>query len=72
MIYPYKIAPCGSMRGRRFCSMKIPEDVRKYATEQGIPAEDVLKIAMGKKSREFVEKGAQVYAKAKKHTRDPY
>ena len=68
MIYLYKITPCGSTRGRRFCSTRIPEDVRKYATEQGIPADETLKIAMGKKSREFVEKGAEVYAKANKHT----
>ena len=44
--------------------MKITEDVRKYAAEQGIPEEEALKRGMEEKSKEFVEKGAEVYAKA--------
>ena len=44
--------------------MKITEDVRKYAAEQGIVEEDALKKGMEAKSREVVEKGAGVYAKA--------
>jgi len=39
------------------------EDVRKYAAEQGVAEEDALAIGMADKSREFVEKGAEVYAK---------
>jgi len=46
------------------CSMKITEDVRKYAAEQGIAEEEALKKGMEEKSKEFVEKGAEVYAKA--------
>jgi phosphomethylpyrimidine synthase len=38
-------------------------DVRKYAAEQGLAAETVLKKGMEEKSKEFVEKGAEVYAK---------
>ena len=38
--------------------------VRKYATEQGIAEEEALKKGMEEKSKEFVEKGAEVYAKA--------
>jgi phosphomethylpyrimidine synthase len=38
--------------------------VRKYAAEQGIAEEEALKMGMEDKSREFVEKGAEVYAKA--------
>ncbi|MGB8353400.1 MAG: phosphomethylpyrimidine synthase ThiC [Chthoniobacteraceae bacterium] len=53
-----------SMCGPHFCSMKITEDVRKYAAEQGITGEEALKLGMDEKSREFVEKGAEVYAKA--------
>ena len=52
------------MCGPNFCSMKITEDVRKYAAEQGIAEEEALKQGMEEKSKEFVEKGAQVYAKA--------
>jgi phosphomethylpyrimidine synthase len=44
-------------------SMKITEDVRKYAAEQGIAEEEALQKGMEEKSKEFVEKGAAVYAK---------
>ena len=44
--------------------MKITEDVRKYASEQGIVDEEAFKRGMEEKSKEFVEKGAEVYAKA--------
>ena len=50
-----------SMCGPQFCSMKITEDVRKYALEQGVKEEEALKEGMREKSREFVEKGAEVY-----------
>ena len=44
--------------------MKITEDVRRYAAEQGIAEEAALKLGMEEKSREFAEKGAEVYQKA--------
>jgi phosphomethylpyrimidine synthase len=53
-----------SMCGPHFCSMKITEDVRKYAAEQGIAEEEALKKGMEEKSREFAEKGAEIYTKA--------
>ncbi|MDB6153059.1 MAG: phosphomethylpyrimidine synthase ThiC [Chthoniobacteraceae bacterium] len=53
-----------SMCGPHFCSMKITEDVRKYAAEQGIAEEEALQKGMEAKSEEFAEKGAEVYAKA--------
>jgi len=59
-----KTAHFCSMCGPHFCSMKITEDVRKYAAEQGIAEEEALKRGMEEKSKEFVEKGAEVYAKA--------
>jgi hypothetical protein len=45
------------------CAKKITEDVRKYAGEQGMSENEALKRGMEAKSREFVEKGAEVYAK---------
>lgn len=36
---------------------------RKYAAEQVIAEEAALNKGMGEKSKEFVEKGAEVYAK---------
>jgi len=59
-----KTAHFCSMCGPHFCSMKITEDVRKYAAEQAISEEEALKKGMEEKSKEFVEKGAEVYAKA--------
>jgi phosphomethylpyrimidine synthase len=58
-----KTAHFCSMCGPHFCSMKITEDVRKYAAEQGIAEEEALKKGMEEKSKEFVSKGAEVYAK---------
>jgi phosphomethylpyrimidine synthase len=58
-----KTAHSCSMCGPHFCSMKITEDVRKYAAEHGIAEEEVLKKGMGAKSKEFVEKDAEVYPK---------
>jgi phosphomethylpyrimidine synthase len=53
-----------SMCGPHFCSMKITEDVRQYAAEQGIAEQEALQKGMADKAREFVEKGAEVYSKA--------
>jgi phosphomethylpyrimidine synthase len=43
---------------------EFDEDIRKYAAEQGIVAEEALKKGMEEKSKEFVSKGAEVYSKA--------
>ena len=59
-----KTAHFCSMCGPHFCSMRITEDVRKYAAEQGIAEEAALKKGMEEKSREFTEKGSELYAKA--------
>ena len=45
-----------------FLPRKITEAVRKHAAEQGIAEEEAP--GMKAKSMEFVEKGAEVYAKA--------
>jgi phosphomethylpyrimidine synthase len=52
-----------SMCGPNFCSMKITEDVRKYAAEQGLSDEAALEEGMKTKSQEFLDKGAEVYVK---------
>jgi phosphomethylpyrimidine synthase len=59
-----KTAHFCSMCGPHFCSMKITEDVRKYAAEQAISEEEALKKGMEEKSKGFVERCAEVYAKA--------
>jgi phosphomethylpyrimidine synthase len=44
--------------------MKITEDVRKFAAEQGISEQVALQKGMAEKSREFTEKGSKLYAEA--------
>jgi phosphomethylpyrimidine synthase len=56
-----KLAHFCSMCGPHFCAMKITEDVRKYAAEQGVSADEALRKGMDEKSREFVKKGAELY-----------
>jgi len=52
-----------SMCGPHFCSMRITEDVRKFAAEQGINENEALDAGLREKAKEFVEKGSDVYAK---------
>ncbi len=42
--------------------MKIADNIRKYATERGIAKEEALQKGMEEKSREFTEKGSELYA----------
>jgi phosphomethylpyrimidine synthase len=44
--------------------MRITEDVRRYAKEQQLSAEDALKAGMEQKAREFKEAGAEIYSEA--------
>jgi phosphomethylpyrimidine synthase len=56
-----KIAHFCSMCGPNFCSMKITQDVREYAAKQGLEEESALAKGMEEKSREFTEKGSEIY-----------
>jgi phosphomethylpyrimidine synthase len=44
--------------------MKITEDVRKFAAEQGLSDQEALAKGMEKKSEEFRTTGSEVYQKA--------
>ena len=57
-----KTAHFCSMCGPTFCSMKITEDVRKYAEEHGITPESAVEEGMREKSKEFVETGGEIYS----------
>ena len=59
-----KVAHFCSMCGPHFCSMKITQEVRDYAEEQGISEINALKQGMVEKSIEFVTKGSEIYQKA--------
>ena len=41
--------------------MKITQDGREYAATHGLKEDEALTHRMEEKSREFVEKGAEVY-----------
>jgi phosphomethylpyrimidine synthase len=56
-----KTAHFCSMCGPHFCSMKITEDVRRYAAERGVSEEEALRKGLDDKAREFVDAGAEVY-----------
>ena len=58
-----KVAHFCSMCGPHFCSMKITQDVREYAANQGVAEEEALKLGLAQKSAEFKEKGAEIYGK---------
>ncbi|HUX91597.1 MAG TPA: phosphomethylpyrimidine synthase ThiC [Gallionellaceae bacterium] len=59
-----KIAHFCSMCGPHFCSMKISQEVREFAAQEGLSAQEALTKGMEAKSAEFVKKGAEVYHKA--------
>ncbi|WP_153111195.1 phosphomethylpyrimidine synthase ThiC [Propionivibrio limicola] len=58
-----KVAHFCSMCGPHFCSMKITQDVRDFAAQQGIDEQAALEKGMEAKSIEFVKTGAEVYHK---------
>src|SRR3989449_4051337 len=61
-----KLAHFCSMCGPHFCSMKITQDVRDYASKHGI-AEETAAIAQGlrEKAEEFRKSGGGVYPRAR-------
>ncbi len=56
-----KIAHFCSMCGPKFCSMKISQEVRDFAAENRVEEDEVIAIGMKEKSKEFKEKGSEVY-----------
>ena len=59
-----KVAHFCSMCGPKFCAMKITQDVREYAKNQGVTVETAFDKGMEEKSREFREAGSRIYQKA--------
>jgi len=57
-----KLAHFCSMCGPHFCSMKITEEVREYAAQQGLEEEKALAAGMQEKADEFRKGGAEIYA----------
>ncbi|MDF2374610.1 MAG: phosphomethylpyrimidine synthase ThiC [Verrucomicrobiales bacterium] len=57
-----KTAHFCSMCGPTFCSMKITEEVREYAEKLGVDEKEAIEKAMAEKSKEFADKGAEIYS----------
>ncbi|MCL2178222.1 MAG: phosphomethylpyrimidine synthase ThiC [Proteobacteria bacterium] len=58
-----KLAHFCSMCGPHFCSMRLTQDVRHFATQKGMAEKEALQKGMAEKSAEFAEKGAELYLK---------
>ena len=50
-----------SMCGPHFCSMKITEDVRKYAEEKALDEQAAIEVGMKEKCEEFKKAGLEIY-----------
>jgi len=50
-----------SMCGPHFCSMKITEDVRKYAEEKAVDEQTAIQVGMKEKAEEFKKAGLEIY-----------
>lgn len=58
-----KLAHFCSMCGPRFCAMEITQQVRDYARKHGLSEAEALETGLAQKAREFVERGAEIYAR---------
>ncbi len=56
-----KIAHFCSMCGPKFCSMKISQEVRDFAATNNVEGDEVFAKGMEEKSKEFKDKGSEVY-----------
>ncbi len=57
-----KVAHFCSMCGPKFCSMKISQDIRQYATEKDMAVGDeLIKTGLQEMAQEFKDKGSKLY-----------
>lgn len=59
-----KTAHFCSMCGPSFCSMRITEDIRQYAEEQGLDETEALEQGMREKAEQFKSSGGEIYSEA--------
>ncbi|GAC1349357.1 MAG: phosphomethylpyrimidine synthase ThiC [Ktedonobacteraceae bacterium] len=58
---PAKTAHFCSMCGPRFCSMRITQDIREYARQKELPADQAVTVGLEEKAQEFREAGSSIY-----------
>ena len=56
-----KVAHFCSMCGPKFCSMKITQEVREYATQKNLDIKGAISQGMATKSKEFIQMGKKIY-----------
>jgi phosphomethylpyrimidine synthase len=56
-----KIAHFCSMCGPHFCSMKITQEIRHFAGENGLTEDQALEAGMQEKAEEFKQLGSEIY-----------
>ncbi|MFJ9203251.1 phosphomethylpyrimidine synthase ThiC [Bacillus velezensis] len=56
-----KTAHFCSMCGPKFCSMRISQDIRDYAKENGLTEDEAVNEGLKEKAKEFAEKGNRLY-----------
>ncbi|HEY0944284.1 MAG TPA: phosphomethylpyrimidine synthase ThiC [Opitutaceae bacterium] len=54
-----------SMCGPQFCSMKITDDIRRYAEEKGLDTAEAIEAGLQAKAGEFRDAGGELYVDAK-------
>ena len=59
--YHDETLPQESAKTAHFCSMRISDDIRKFADAQGVSEAEALAKGMEEKSKEFREKGGEIY-----------
>jgi phosphomethylpyrimidine synthase len=59
-----KVAHFCSMCGPKFCSMRITEDIRRFAEEQGLQAGEAIEAGMKQMAEQFREGGSALYVEA--------
>jgi phosphomethylpyrimidine synthase len=58
-----KVAHFCSMCGPKFCSMKITQEVRDYAAQQGLNVIEAVDAGLQEKAEEFRAQGGELYVK---------
>jgi phosphomethylpyrimidine synthase len=56
-----KTAHFCSMCGPKFCSMRITQNIREYAKQQGLQEQEAVVKGLEEKSKEFIETGSAIY-----------
>ncbi|MEA1007435.1 phosphomethylpyrimidine synthase ThiC [Bacillus velezensis] len=56
-----KTAHFCSMCGPKFCSMRISQDIRDYAKENGLTEDEAVNEGLKEKAKELAEKGSRLY-----------